>query len=95
MDERSIAECEVLLSKSIHLRQCPHCRGVASIHVEIPLYGREGAYVKCRHCGIQTEYQPINVCVSEVGTGRLVTPVVPESLVCGILKAVKIWNGVT
>lgn len=95
MEVLSPKECENLMAQSIHLRQCPHCRGRASIHVAIPLYGLEGAYVKCDHCGIQTEYQSINVCVSEKGTSRLCTPVVPEALLAGVLKAIKIWNGIT
>lgn len=82
-----------VMSESIHLAVCPHCGSDVEIIISIPMYGTTGVKVKCRKCGIQTEVKSITTCIFEEDGPRIGSPVVPRSLMEGILTAVSNWNG--
>lgn len=87
-------EFNALMEQNVRIRQCPHCGFVAEVRVTIPMYGMPGAKVQCARCECQTAYTNINLCFAESdGMRRIGTPITPESMMEGIMKAIKIWNG--
>lgn len=85
---------ESLLKSSIRVMECPCCGHSAEIIVSVPVYGRTGARVVCPSCGVQTKYEDINGCYfKKDGTG-IVTPINPDTMMRGILEAIRHWNGI-
>lgn len=82
-----------VMNESIHLTICPHCGSDVEIIISMPMYGTTGVKVKCRKCGIQAEAKSITTCIFEKDGPRIGSPVVPQSLMEGILSAVANWNG--
>lgn len=93
MNKVNSDEFRSLMDSSINMRLCPHCGHDVEIRISKPMYGRTGARIVCTHCGCQTEYKEITTAIIDEDTKALGTPVTPESLMQGILAAVKIWNG--
>lgn len=94
MKELNSEDFDKVLKTSIHLRDCPHCGHSAEIRISLPVYGRTGARVECPNCKCQTAYQGITECFFESGgKKRMGTPATPESMMLGILEAVRLWNG--
>lgn len=82
-----------VMDSSVHIRDCPHCGHVAEVRIAKPTYGRVGARVECLTCGCQTKYVGISGCYINEDDGRIGTPVTPETMMRGILEAIKLWNG--
>lgn len=94
MKEVNTQEFDSLMSKSVRVRECPHCGHVAEIRIIIPMYGRTGARVECPNCHCQTANQGISDCLFENGGNkRLGTPITPEAMLSGVLEAIRLWNG--
>lgn len=75
------------------LKPCPFCGvvGNAQILVRHPMYGKSGAWVRCRNCGA---CGPAASTYATITNGRrFSTPLLPESLELGITAAVDSWNG--
>lgn len=78
------------MSQSIHLKQCPKCRNSGEIVVKMPMYGVTGAMVKCPICGYKTKVHQIHTMFNTKGT--LGTPIVPQTMLSGILEAIEEWE---
>ena len=85
---------ESLKKSNIRLLECPCCGHTAEIIVTVPMYGRNGARVVCPLCGVQTRYEDINGCYFEKDGTGMVTPITPDTMMQGILEAVRHWNGI-
>ena len=81
-----------IMSKSVHLKVCKYCKQtIGEIKVLIPQYGRVGALVVCPTCGAETKLHGISQCFF---SGKSMgTPILNGSIISGINKAVKDWNG--
>ena len=99
MKEVSRRKLDCILKKSINFSgcRCNSCGMPCSVEIVVvmPMYGREGAYIKCGRCGsVLTKTYPINDCFTDE-TGRLATPVTHKSLLRGILHAVSDYKAVS
>ena len=72
------------------LAPCIFCGGSAEVVVRTPMYGRCGAWVRCRSCYAYGPKASIYAQFTE-GT-EFCTPMLPESLERGINAAVDAWN---
>lgn len=79
-----------VMSRSVRLNVCRYCNSSPDIVVHMPWYGREGAMVKCPHCGAETPIHGISECLTSGKT--LGTPILYGSMIKGIKKAVADWN---
>ena len=84
---------ESLLQSSIRVMECPCCGHSAEIIVSVPVYGRTGARVVCPSCGVQTRYEDIHGCYFEKDGSRMATPITPDTMMKGVLEAIRHWNG--
>ena len=88
----TVEKFDALLAKSIVLRECPECRNYGGqIIVDMPAYGKEGAYCKCRQCGFETKRRTARILMKDK-RNRIGTPIIDKSLVAAIRQAVNDYN---
>lgn len=88
----TVEKFDALITKKIELRNCPSCGAYGgSIIVDMPMYGKDGAYCKCNKCGFETKRKPTHIFMRDK-EGRVGTPTIEKSLMGAIKQAVNDWN---
>ena len=88
----TVEKFDALIAKSITLRECPQCRNYGGqIIVDMPMYGKEGAYCKCYQCGFETKRHTTHIFMKDK-RNRIGTPIIEKSLMGAIRQAVSAWN---
>lgn len=91
-DDVSVEKFDALVAKSIILRNCPKCNNYGGqIIIDMPMYGKEGAYCKCYQCGYETRRHSTNIIVTDKRK-RIATPIIDKSLMGEIRQAVYDYN---
>lgn len=91
MKEVSEEKFNRLLEKHIDLKPCKRCGyHTGEIAVRMPMYGKYGASVRCRHCGTETKIHGISYAM--ICGERFATPTIKSSLMGGIERAIQDWN---
>ena len=88
----TVEKFDALVAKNITLRHCPKCnRYGGQIIIDMPMYGKEGAYCKCYQCGFETRRHNTNIVISD-NRKRIGTPTIEKSLMAAIRQAVYDFN---
>jgi hypothetical protein len=88
MSEITEAEFQDIISNQIELGRCPKCGiGGGDILIRMPWYGKTGVCVKCQYCGHETKTYGISKAI--FCGKKMATPFTPETIMRGILQAVK------
>ncbi len=74
------------------LRRCVFCGGEGMLVAMNPMYGKNGAWVRCRSCGACGPRASIHAQLFKPGD-IFCTPMLPESLERGLQAAADAWNG--
>lgn len=88
----TVEKFDALVAKNIALRNCPKCNSYGGqIIIDMPLYGKEGAYCKCYQCGFETRRQTTHIFMKDK-RNRMGTPTIDKSLLGAIRQAVNDYN---
>ena len=88
----TVEKFDELIAKSIQLRNCPKCNYYGGqIIIDMPMYGKEGAYCKCNMCGFETKRQSTRIFMKDK-RNRMATPIIEKSLMGAIRQAVNEFN---
>ena len=90
--EVSEQKFNAIMGKAIRLDRCPLCGGGAEIVIPMPLYGQNGAKVRCSKCGFSTKLFNTHSHFHCSESKQLGTPIIEKSLMIGIRSAIQSWN---
>lgn len=76
--------------KPTKLARCPFCGGEAEAEAAAPMYGKTGAWVRCKKCG--TAGPMFGVSEVLIKDGKLETPVTLRAWAEGMQRARAAWN---
>lgn len=88
-DKRRTVSIEEQMEE-LTLSKCPFCGGVAEMKVELPVYGRQGCFIKCTVCGANVNGG--NATQTIIKDRSFATPVTLGSLMDCIRIAYSRWN---
>ena len=84
-------QLDKILNGRLSTKSCAVCgSGSCEIVFDLEWYGRDGAKIRCQHCGNETNLQEIHAVLSD--ENRFATPITFNSLVKAVFKAVNAWN---
>ena len=89
----TVEKFDALMAKQITLRECPKCHNYGGkIIIDMPMYGKEGAYCRCSQCGYETKRRTTHTLIKDK-RNRIATPIIEKSLMGAIRLAINDFNG--